>query len=197
MKFDVIVIGGGPAGVSVAEKLQAAGLGCALINSGRSIHDVSYGAFRKLGGIQLSGDTVCGAGMKGAEVEYVTTTNLPSENLYADYFVLATGKFFGKGIVADMDKVYEPVFGLDVQYSENRGEWFCDDFSAHQPFLDFGVKADEEFHPAIAGVKVPNLFVCGEVMQGVSCSEEDNVDALVADAAKVSQLIIEKSHAGE
>lgn len=195
MKFDVIVIGGGIAGVTVAENLQSSGFDCALISEGHSIHNVDYRGFIKARGVYLNSDRVVESFIENGRVIYVRSENLPDEQLRAEYFVLATGKFFGRGIVADMDKVYEPVFGLDVQYLEDRGTWFDSNFAAHQPFLDFGVKVDAKHHPFIDSKPVENLFAVGEVVEGCTLAEKDDARAIEAAAFEVTKLIVEERDA--
>ena len=70
--------------------------------------------------------------------------------------------------VADMDRVYEPLFGLDVEYEKDRSKWFDPDFFAPQPFLSFGVRVDADGHPSVQGVTVNNLLVKGEILAGCS-----------------------------
>lgn len=195
MKFDVIIIGGGIAGLTVAEHLQKAGFECALISEGRSIHNVDYRGFTKARGVYLNSDRVVDSLVENDKVLYVRSENMPDEQLRAEYFVLATGKFFGRGIVADMDKVYEPLFGLDVKYLEEREAWFDYNFAAHQPFLDFGVKVDAQYHPFINSKAVTNLFAVGEVVEGCTLAEKDDTKALRAAALEVAKLIIKERDA--
>lgn len=134
----------------------------AVISRGLSIHNVEHPAME--GVTYFEGDTATGAEVRDGKVVAVTAEKIG--RIEADEFVLATGKYFGGGLVADMEKVYEPVFGLDVEYEQDRDKWFAEDFFAPQPFLDFGVKVDGAFHPFIGGVRVENLTVTGEVLSG-------------------------------
>lgn len=183
------------AGAAVASSLQDSGLKCAVITAGRSIHGQSVAAFEEKGGYVLADDVVASSRIEGGRILSVCTSKLGDIVLEARAFVIATGKFFSKGLVADMHKVYEPVFGLDVEYDEDRSTWFDADFAAHQHFLDFGVKVDEASHPSIAGQTITNLYAVGEIVAGCSCAESDNSAVVAEAAAKVSQMIKEESHA--
>ena len=155
MKFDVLIIGAGKAGTAVAGELQKKGLKCALITSGKSIHLCSQEQFVRDGGVFLQGDKVLGAEIVDGKVVSVETEK--TGRIEAGTFVLCTGKFFAGGLVADMDRVYEPIFGLPVQYEQARSKWFDSDFSKPQPFMKFGV-ADSN--------PLKNLYLAGEILAG-------------------------------
>ena len=177
MKFDVIVIGGGLAGMTAATGLQAAGLNCAVIAEGLSLSNVSRKEFRAAGGTILAGDRVVSGKLDGSRLLSVRTEKLGDVELEADNFVLATGKYFSRGLVADMDKVYEPIFGLDVEYDADRSKWFDASFAAPQPFLEFGLKT-EGGCALKDGKPVSNLFPAGEVLAGVSTASEDATEKI-------------------
>ena len=196
MKFDTIIIGGGNSGLKVALGLLKAGQKTALIAAGRSVGEVDLHPYESAGGTLLMGDSVTGGIFDGDSLKAVTTANFGDYPLYADAFVIATGKFLGKGLVADMSRVYEPVFGLDVEYDPDRSRWFNPSFSEPQPFMKFGVKVDSAFRPSIGGRTVSNLFACGELLAGVSSL--DGYDALESSSDSVLNNILKlKGHAGE
>ncbi len=58
MKFDVIIIGSGSAGMQVAGELQRSGRKTAVIGLGRSINEVEVRPDEHLGGTPLIGDSV-------------------------------------------------------------------------------------------------------------------------------------------
>lgn len=163
MKFDTIVIGGGRSGLAAALEALGQGKTCALVSFGRSVSRPDYRPFTSAGGVLLYGDRVVGALWDGPRVAAVKTENLGDTLLEAHDFVLATGKFFGGGLEADMDKVRETVFGLDVLCEADRSKWFDPDFFARQPFMDFGVATDADGHPFKAGTVVPNLVATGQI----------------------------------
>ena len=172
MKFDAVIIGGGLAGMSIATALQEDGRRCALVSEGLSLHDgVSAARFRAAGGTLLAGDRVTAGTFGNGKLLSVRTEKLGDATLEAPVFVLATGKYFSRGIVADMDSIYEPVFGLDVQFDKDRSAWFSPSFSAPQRFLEFGVLTKDGC-ALKDGEKIANLFPAGEVLAGVSCISE-------------------------
>ena len=193
MHFDVIIIGAGSAGMRVASALQAAGKKTAVIGAGRSINEVEVGPYEHGGGTLLIGDKVREGLFAGDRLTAVRTENLGAYALEADAFVLATGKFLGGGLVADMERVYEPLFGLDVAYESDRAKWFDADFGAPQPFLQFGVRTDALQRPSLGGRTVENLYACGELLADVTAVE--GRAAIEASADRVIQLLNTEAHA--
>ena len=193
MKFDVIIIGAGSAGLRVASALQGAGLKTAVIGAGRSVNEVDPAPYERLGGTLLIGDSVSEGLFEDGRLKAVRTANLGAYPLEAERFVLATGKFLGGGLVADMERVYEPLFGLDVAWDEDRSRWFDADFGAPQPFLSFGLKTDAQSRPSLGGRTVENLYACGEILAGISAV--DGQEAIAASAAKVLSILTEEGHA--
>ena len=193
MKFDVIIIGAGSAGMQVASALQAAGRKTAVIGLGRSINEVEVRPYEQAGGTLLIGDSVREGIFSEGRLKAVRTVNLGAYPLEADRFVLATGKFLGGGLVADMDSVYEPLFGLDVSFDEDRGSWFDADFEAPQRFLTFGVRTDAQSRPSIGGRTVENLYVCGELLAGISAV--NGREEIGKSAAKVVEILSSEPHA--
>ena len=165
----------------------------AVIAAGRSISETDLRPYEKAGGTLLMGDSVT-EGMFSSptdgllRLDAVKTANFGDYPLFADTFVIATGKFLGKGIIADMDKVYEPVFGLDVDFDPDRSNWFDPDFAAAQRFLEFGVRVDALGRPSIGGKTVGNLFACGELLAGVSSVSGREASARSADTVISSIL---------
>ena len=122
--------------------------------------------FEVLGGTFLMGDEVTSAALHEGVVSSITTRNLDTARLFADHFILASGGYFSKGLVATPSQVYEPLFGLDIGYPTERKDWYDADFFAQQPFMDFGVKTDASLHAVKDGEPVKNLFCIGSVLGG-------------------------------
>ena len=120
--------------------------------------------FEVLGGTFLMGDEVTSAAMHEGIVSSVTTRNLDTARLFADHFILATGGYFSKGLVATPTLVNEPLFGLDIDYPEDRNAWYDTDFFADQPYLDFGVKTDGALRAMKDGKPVQNLYAIGSIL---------------------------------
>ena len=122
--------------------------------------------FEVLGGTFLMGDEVTSAALHEGVVSSITTRNLDTARLFADHFILASGGYFSKGLVATPTQVFEPLFGLDIDYPVERKDWYDADFFAAQPFMDFGVKTDASLHAVKDGEPVKNLFCIGSVLGG-------------------------------
>ena len=120
--------------------------------------------FEVLGGTFLMGDEVTSVALHEGIVSSITTRNLDTVRLFADHFILASGGFFSKGLASTPSQVYEPLFGLDIDFAEDRNAWYDADFFASQPYMDFGVKTDAELHPFKEGEPVRNLFAIGSIL---------------------------------
>lgn len=166
MKYDVVIIGGGLAAMTAGVILRRAGKSCVAVAEGLSLHDTPRREFISLGGTVLAGDSVVDGIFEDGVLKAVHTRNLENTLLEADNFILATGKFFSKGLVSTMDKVFEPIFGVDVHYDEDRTRWCDPDFNASQPFEKFGVITDGEGRAMIGGKPVANLYAAGEILAG-------------------------------
>lgn len=123
-------------------------------------------AFETAGGTFLMGDEAVSSEFDGDRVAGIRTANLGDIRVEADNFVLASGNLFGKGLVASPDKVSEPVFGLDVDYPQDRKDWYDENFFARQNYTGFGVKTDGKFHAVKGGDSVRNLYVIGSEVGG-------------------------------
>ena len=122
--------------------------------------------YQLLGGTYLMGDEVVRAHMHEGVVHSVATRNMDNHYLEADNFLLCTGSYFSKGLVSNPFQVLEPIFGLDVEYKEDRNQWYNPVFKEDQPYLHFGVKADENLHALLDGKPLENLYVAGSVLGG-------------------------------
>ena len=123
-------------------------------------------AYERVGGTFLMGDEVVAPVMDETHVKALRTVNLGDQLLQADHYILATGSFFSKGLASSMQKVYEPLFGLDVDYPEDRMKWYDLDFFAPQAYGGFGVMTDPAFRALKGGAVIENLYVAGSVLAG-------------------------------
>lgn len=179
MRFDVVIIGGGPAGAGIGLALQEMGKSCAIVAEGLSLEPSPRAGFASAGGTLLPGDTVLGGNFEGSVLKSIYTRNLVGTVLEADCFVLATGKFFSKGLISTMDRIFEPVFGCDVRYDREPEKWVNPDFFADQPFEEYGVVTDPEGRVSIDGMTVGNLYAAGEILAGPS-DIKGSVDRVVS-----------------
>ena len=123
--------------------------------------------FENAGGRFFLGDTVVSAKYdEEGKVDSISTVNFGDIIVHADHFVLATGSFFSKGLIATPQKVYEPIFGIDVTYQEKRGEWFNTDFWKKQNYISFGAKVNSDLNVSIDGKTVSNLYAIGSLIGG-------------------------------
>ncbi len=166
MTCDVVIIGGGLAGLTAALELQRAGRQCVVVAGGVSLHETPRAEYIAAGGVFLRGDFVKRGEWEGNRLMRVWTRNLGDEAIEAAHFILATGRFFSKGLVSTMDEIYEPVFGCDVRYEKDRSKWVNLDFFGVQPFEEFGVETDSTGRALINGEVAENLFVAGEILCG-------------------------------
>ena len=121
-------------------------------------------ALQKKGATVLRGDRVLGGSFEDGRLISVFTRNLgEAEPLSASLFVLATGKFFSRGLMSDKEHIWEPIFGADVDYNPDRSRWFNADFAASQPFMKFCVRTDDTGSVLIGGRPVDNLKAVGDI----------------------------------
>ena len=170
MRFDAVVIGCGRSGFAAAKSLLARGLSVCVVSEGLRLGaDPSepYAAEAELsrsGATVLRGDRVLSGEWAGRRLLAVHTANLEEDAIAAERFVLATGKFFSRGLAGDMERIYEPVFGADVEYTPGRENWYDPDFFARQPFMDFGVKTDASGRVLFGGELAENLWAVGRII---------------------------------
>lgn len=181
MKYDVVIIGGGLAGYTAGIRLLQAGMKCCVVSGGLSLHEVPRNEFKELGGVILAGNRAVDGEWDGDRLKSVSTSNMEGTRLKADNYILATGKFFSRGLEATADEILEPLFNCDVDYVPGRDNWFNPDFFAPQPFESFGVRTEDGL-VLRSGRKTENLYAAGEILAG-------NVD-IVKSAMEVCDRII-------
>ena len=122
--------------------------------------------FRALGGEYFLGDTVLPAETENGHVRCVRTANHGNSPFEARDFVLATGSFFSRGLIASPDRILEPVFGVDTQYVPDRAEWYTLRFFDRQNYQAFGVRTDRTLHALRQGAVIENLYCAGAGLAG-------------------------------
>lgn len=122
--------------------------------------------FVQNGGMFLLGSMVKSGKLSGDRVLSVQAKNFPDQDIEADYFVMATGSFMSGGLVSNTAGIREPIFGLDVDYEGKCGDWSKEKMFDAQPYMEFGVKTDNEFHALKDGRPIENLFAIGSILSG-------------------------------
>lgn len=122
--------------------------------------------FEALGGMFLNGDKVVAGTIAGDKLHNVTTEKLEGTKLVADNFVMATGSFMSRGLVSDYKKVYEPILGVDVDYIAERPQWTQNDVFDAQPYMEFGVRTDNQLRVAKDGTTLANVYAVGQILSG-------------------------------
>lgn len=117
----------------------------------------------------LMGHAVTSATVRNGRLTGITVHNPPLSTEYgADRFILATGRFLGGGLWAEMDRIVEPLFNLPVSQPASRGEWFGERFfdpEAH-PIHRAGIVTDADLK-ALDGqgrVVLENLWAAGSIL---------------------------------
>lgn len=150
--------------------------------------------FEKAGGRFLLGDTVTDAVFgKDGKIESIETANFGDIRMYADNFVLATGSFFSKGMIATPEKVYEPVFGIDLTFGDKREDWFDRNFWNRQDYISYGAKVNSSLNPSIDGMTINNLYVAGSLLGGSNTLYEGSGGGIaIISAMAAADAILEK-----
>jgi glycerol-3-phosphate dehydrogenase subunit B len=148
--------------------------------------------FVRLGGEMIQGDRVVDFLMRDGRIESLSTEKHSDILFVAEDYILASGSFFGRGLIATSEAVCEPLFGLDVEAAESREEWCAERILAEQPFQRFGVKTDERLRPSINGRRVENLYAVGSVLCGAdSVKEGCGAGVVVSTALMAAENILQ------
>ena len=142
--------------------------------------------FMMLGGTYLMGDSAVKGIVEGDRLTAVTTAKLGDMPLKADNFVLATGSFISRGLVANYEHVYEPVIGLDVDADKDREQWTRFGVLEPQAYSRYGVVTDGSLRCAKQGKTIANLRAVGSVLSGhdaIKMGDGTGVSMLTALAA--------------
>ncbi|MBX3080459.1 MAG: anaerobic glycerol-3-phosphate dehydrogenase subunit B [Anaerolineae bacterium] len=113
--------------------------------------------------------------------------------------ILATGGLYGGGLASDdRGEIWEPIFGLPVQYDHDRTRWFSDDLldpRGHAVHY-FGVRVNDRMQPLDEQGKVvlENLYLCGHLIarphvDGTPAPTESGEGVALATAWKAVQQV--------
>ena len=88
--------------------------------------------------------------------------------LEAEQVILATGRFFGGGLVATPDGVREPILGLPIRVPPSRDDWHMNTFlgAPGHPINRVGLEVDDAFRvlDPEGRVVAPNLRAAGALL---------------------------------
>ena len=122
--------------------------------------------YELLGGTYLMGDEATKAHIHDGVVHSIATKNLDNHFIEAEHFILASGGFFSKGLKSNPFRIFEPVFGLDVEQAADRSEWYHPEFRHDQPYLAYGVKTNASLQAIRGGQTMQNLYAAGSILGG-------------------------------
>lgn len=146
--------------------------------------------FIQNGGTFLLGSMVKNGKIADGRVVSVEAKNFPDQDIVANEFVLATGSFMNGGLVSSSVGIREPIFDLDIDYVEGCGNWSKEGLFEAQPYMEFGVKTDEEFHVMKDGRPIENLYAIGSILSGHnSLKLADDTGVAVMTALQVARQI--------
>jgi len=131
----------------------------------------------------LLGHSVSKAILRGNRCEGIEVLHPPVVNAYtADRFVLATGRFIGGGLKADLERIDESLFGLPVFQPHSRQDWFRETFFSDQthPIHQAGILIDSSFRPMDEEGKFlfENVWVAGTILAHHHCIDEKSREGI-------------------
>ena len=131
----------------------------------------------------LLGYSVSKATLKGKRCERIEVFHPPVTTSYsADRYILATGRFLGGGLKANMEKVFEPIFNLPVPQSKSREDWFEKNFftGAPHPIHQAGILTDLSFQPVDerGDLILENGWVAGSILAHHHCIDEKSREGI-------------------
>jgi glycerol-3-phosphate dehydrogenase subunit B len=131
----------------------------------------------------LMGHPVSGVNLKDSRCEGIIVQNPPLSTEYrADRYILATGRFLGGGLWAEMDRIIEPLFHLPISQPERRGAWFGERFfdqEAH-PIHRAGIVTDADLRPVdeTGRVVLENVRAAGSILAHHQAIEEKSREGI-------------------
>jgi glycerol-3-phosphate dehydrogenase subunit B len=131
----------------------------------------------------LLGYSVSKAVLKGKKCDRVDVSIPPVSKSYAaDRYILATGRFIGGGLVADEDRVSEPIFNLPVDQPGSREEWFGKSFfnGLPHPVHQTGLLTDPSLQPINekGDVLLENVWIAGLILARHHCIDEQSREGI-------------------
>src|SRR4030043_1780388 len=131
----------------------------------------------------LLGYSVSKAKLSGKRCEGIEVSHPPVITSYsADRYLLATGRFMGGGLKADLEKVLEPIFNFPVYQPESRVDWFENNFfnGSPHPIHQAGILIDSTFQPIDERGErmLKNLWAAGSILAHNHCVDEKSREGI-------------------
>ena len=149
--------------------------------------------FQQNGGVFMLGDNVLCADIKGNRISQIYSFNHGDIPFVGQNFILATGSYFSQGLIASTEKIYEPIFDLDVTFTPNRTQWYNSDVFDTQPYHSFGIKTDSTFRCTREGKLFENLYAAGAILEGFNPLKEGcGAGVSILSAMYIAEQILSK-----
>ena len=149
--------------------------------------------FQQNGGVFMLGDNVLRADIKGKRISQIYSFNHGDIPFVGQNFILATGSYFSQGLIASTEKIYEPIFDLDVTFTPNRTQWYNSDVFDTQPYQSFGIKTDSTFRCTREGKLFENLYAAGAILEGFNPLKEGcGAGVSILSAMYIAEQILSK-----
>lgn len=129
----------------------------------------------------LMGQPVTKVSLEGRRCKGVYVSHPPVSTFYSgDRIILATGRFMGGGLVADQERIIEPIFNLPVVQPESRESWFKKTFPEDHPIHHAGIETDVSFQPVDTNgtVLIENMWVAGTILSHHNVIEEKSREGI-------------------
>ncbi len=131
----------------------------------------------------LLGHPVSKVFIEGRRCGRLEVANPPLVNFYsADHYILATGRFISRGLVADRERIYEPLFGLPVVQPSSHEDWFGKSFwgDLSHPVHEAGVLINSSFRPTDENGSpiLDNVRVAGSILAHHHCIDEKSREGI-------------------
>ena len=154
--------------------------------------------FQQNGGVFMLGDNVLRADIKGNRISQIYSFNHGDIPFVGQNFILATGSYFSQGLIASTEKIYEPIFDLDVTFAPNRTQWYNSDVFDAQPYQSFGIKTDSTFRCTREGKIFENLYAAGAILEGFNPLKEGcGAGVSILSAMYIAEQILSKKKSHE
>ncbi|WP_346353395.1 anaerobic glycerol-3-phosphate dehydrogenase subunit GlpB [Azotosporobacter soli] len=187
---------------AVRDELEQA-LNCKFVESvvvppgitGHRLRIMMLNHVKKLGVKVVEHAVVTRGIVENGQCTAVVTEAIDRERTYqAKSFILASGGFYGGGLVAEPGQAIEPVFNLPIAAPTTQEDWsnFQMFSNEAQPFEKIGIAVDETMRPVDADGKVllNNVFIAGRNLCGYDfCFEKSGNGVAMASGYKAAMSV--------